>query len=86
AFLKRWHRLNDQVASLALIANLRFVTWFLAMLVSMVGAGAWLSFDGATTLPPHQAEPLRLVAWLDMAAMVFFAVLLALKKYLVPQA
>ena len=86
AFLKRWKQLNDEVAPLALIANLRFVTWFLAMLVLMVGAGAWLSFEGATTLPPHQAEPLRLVAWLDLAAMAFFAVMWAFRKYLVPHA
>lgn len=86
AFLKRWKQFNDEVAPLALIANLRFVTWFLAMLVLMVGAGAWLSFEGATSLPPHQAEPLRLVAWLDVAAMAFFVVLLASRKYLVPQA
>ncbi len=86
AFLKRWKHLNDQVSPLALIANLRFMTWFLAMLVLMVGAGAWLSFQGATTLPPHQAEPLRLVAWLDLAAMAFFALLLAFRKHLVPEA
>ena len=86
AFLKRWKQLNDEVAPLALIANLRFVTWFLAMLVLMVGAGAWLSFEGATTLPPHQAEPLRLVACLDLAAMAFFAVMWAFRKYLVPHA
>jgi diguanylate cyclase (GGDEF)-like protein len=86
AFLKRWKQFNDEVAPLALIANLRFMTWFLAMLVLMVGAGAWLSFEGATTLPPHQAEPLRLVAWLDLAAMAFFAVMWAFRKYLVPQA
>ena len=65
---------HDEVAPLVLIANLRFVTWFLATLVLMVGAGAWLSFEGATTLPPHQAEPLRPIAWLDLAAMAFFAV------------
>jgi diguanylate cyclase (GGDEF)-like protein len=86
AFLKRWKQINDEVAPLALIANLSFMTWYLAMLVLMVGVGAWLSFEGATTFPPHQAEPLRLVAWLDLAAMAFFAVLWALKKYLVPQA
>ena len=74
AFLKRWKQLNDEVAPLVLIASLRLVTWFLAMLVLMVGAGAWLSFEGATTLPPHRAEPLRLVAWLDLATMAFFAV------------
>lgn len=86
AFLKRWKHLNDQVAPLALIANLRFVSWMLAMLVLMVGAGAWLSFEGVTTLPPHQAAPLRLVAWLDLAAMAFFVVLLTFRKYLVPEA
>lgn len=86
ALLKRWKHQNDQVAPLALTANLRFMTWFLVMLVMMVGAGAWLSFEGAVTLPPHQAEPLRLVAWLDVAAMAFFAVLLAFRKYLVPEA
>ncbi len=85
AFLKHWKHLNDQVAPLALVANLRFVTWFLVMLVLMVGAGAWLSFEGATTLPRHQADPLRLVAWLDVAAMAFFAVLLAFRKFLVPE-
>lgn len=85
AFLRRWKHQNDQVAPLALIANLRFVTWFLAMLVLMAGAGCWLSFEGAKTLPPHQAEPLRLVMGLDLVAMAFFAALLALKKYLVPE-
>ena len=81
-----WKRQNDQVAPLALIANLRFVTWFLGLLMLMAGAGAWLSFEGAKTLPLHQADPLRLVAWLDLAAVAFFAVLLAFKKYLVPEA
>ena len=84
--MKRWKQLNDQVAPFALIANLRFVTWLLGMLVLMVGAGALLSFEGATTLPTKQAEQLRLVGWLDLAAMAFFAVLLAARKYLVPEA
>jgi diguanylate cyclase (GGDEF)-like protein len=83
--LVRWKHQNDQVAPLALIANLHFVTWFLALLMLMAGAGAWLSFEGANTLPPHQADALRWVAWLDLAAVAFFAALWSFRKYLVPE-
>lgn len=56
------------------------------MLALMVVAGGWLSLEGGATLPPHQAHPLHLVAWLDLVTMAFFAVLLLFRKYLVPEA
>ncbi len=83
--LRRWKQQNDQVAALALRANLRFVVWFMALLVLMLGAGAWLSIDGAKALPPPQAEPLRWVAGLDVALIALLGLLLLFKKHLVPE-